>query len=461
MAPGHTNAPMASIPPGGGGHNGITYPILRPHEISACLQDLHVQLSEEEITKPTASSIQNAWALLLQTFTGVGFHSFENPRTVLLGMVAYGDLLTEATTFHMFFLHVKRLAKIAGVETFTIQDLTRPEPARVRDSLSGVINFAKFKHTSMDLFEERMIEGERIEERLQMLQNEHQNVEHEIQSVKQRNQADESLVAQAEQRVETINAELTLLAREEKALKQSVFAVTEERKKLKEQHETHQAEITALSNDIEAANSRLVRSPERVRRNILDLAERTNNEKQLLGNYLRKGRELGMKLEVIGSLEQEIRELIDIQKEAESTQRTFHQTQHRLNTLTNDLSRAIVTSNSQTTRLEQLQIQLTNATDKLNRARESWAEKKDRFRQSIGSLREQLKIVLQEKDEDEKALEAKEKEYMILKAESDEYLARNQAEANALINEYWKLRDHVRAYMDEMNTKLGLGLDHS
>lgn len=45
----------------------------------------------------------------------------------------------------MFFIHVKRLVKTAGVETFTLQDLTRPEASRVRDCFSAVINFAKFK----------------------------------------------------------------------------------------------------------------------------------------------------------------------------------------------------------------------------------------------------------------------------------------------------------------------------
>jgi hypothetical protein len=39
----------------------------------------------------------------------------------------------------------RRLVKVAGVDNFTIQDLTRPEAPRVRDCFSGVINFAKFK----------------------------------------------------------------------------------------------------------------------------------------------------------------------------------------------------------------------------------------------------------------------------------------------------------------------------
>lgn len=60
-------------------------------------------------------------------------------------MAATQELYSPALHLQMFFIHVKRLVKTAGVETFTLQDLTRPEASRVRDCFSAVINFAKFK----------------------------------------------------------------------------------------------------------------------------------------------------------------------------------------------------------------------------------------------------------------------------------------------------------------------------
>ena len=39
----------------------------------------------------------------------------------------------------------RRLAKTAGVESFTMHDLTRPEAPRVRDAFSGMVNFLKFR----------------------------------------------------------------------------------------------------------------------------------------------------------------------------------------------------------------------------------------------------------------------------------------------------------------------------
>lgn len=56
------------------------------------------------------------------------------------------ELYSEPLHLQMFFFHVKRLVKTAGVETFTLQDLCRPEHARVCDCFSAVINFAKFKY---------------------------------------------------------------------------------------------------------------------------------------------------------------------------------------------------------------------------------------------------------------------------------------------------------------------------
>ena len=62
------------------------------------------------------------------------------------------------------------------------------------------------------------------------------------------------------------------------------------------------------------------------------------------------------------------------------------------------------------TRLEQLATQLANATDKLSRARESWAERKERFNLSIARLRDDYEVIKRERDEDDATQRKREKE---------------------------------------------------
>jgi hypothetical protein len=69
-----------------------------------------------------------------------------------------------------------------------------------------------------------------------------------------------------------------------------------------QQHQ--QSEMATLSNDINAARSRLVQSPDRLRRTISELSRNTNSEKALLSSFQTKARDLGMKLDQIGALEQ-------------------------------------------------------------------------------------------------------------------------------------------------------------
>jgi chromosome segregation ATPase len=114
---------------------------------------------------------------------------------------------------------------------------------------------------------------------------------------------------------------------------------------------------------------------------------------------------------------QDVRSLIEIQREAEAEQQRMDQAQARLTSLQHDYSKAVVAQTSTSTRLEQLQTQLTNASDKLTRAQHSWVEKKDRFRSSIARLREEYALVLKERDEDEQALREREKEIGRIQAE--------------------------------------------
>ena len=66
---------------------------------------------------------------------------------------------------------------------------------------------------------------------------------------------------------------------------------------------SHQADIHALRGDIDLARSRLVQSPERLKKTIADLSRSTNNEKATLASFTKKGNELSSKLDQIAQLE--------------------------------------------------------------------------------------------------------------------------------------------------------------
>ena len=43
----------------------------------------------------------------------------------------------------------RQLATVCGINNFSIADLTRPDPSRFRSQMSGIMNFAKFRHVNI------------------------------------------------------------------------------------------------------------------------------------------------------------------------------------------------------------------------------------------------------------------------------------------------------------------------
>lgn len=67
----------------------IGYPILSPSELLDCLVELGAHLSHEDLIKPTATTVQNAWGAVLHYFTGVSLGGLERPKGAMLSMVTY------------------------------------------------------------------------------------------------------------------------------------------------------------------------------------------------------------------------------------------------------------------------------------------------------------------------------------------------------------------------------------
>ncbi|KAL7416496.1 Nuf2 family-domain-containing protein [Mrakia frigida] len=452
-----TAIPSSSQPqPSSQQSKGVGYPILKAWDIVDIFHSLGIMIQEEDINKPTAQAIQGVWKMLLEETSGVTLEGFERPKGALLGMMQYPELLNDAVTFQMFFTHVRRLAKVAGLDSFTIQDLTRPEAPRVRDAFSGMVNFLKFRHNKLGLCDDLVQRGSDYNRRRFELEEQSRALHLDIANIKNQRAADIPRIEQAKERNERVRMALREVSAQQTVVVTELSRLVDERRGLKDQMASHQADIHALKGDIDLARSRLVQSPERLKKTIADLSRSTNNEKATLASFTKKGNELSSKLDQIAQLETEVRSLIDIQREAEDAQKLTDQAKSKLSALNNEFAKAVVAQTSNSTRIEQLNTQLANATEKLMRIRDSFAEKKERFTVTTIQLRAEYDAIVRERDADDAALKETEKEIARLTGETEIYIAENQAEANELMAEYWRLRAHVEAYMTEMRTKLGL-----
>jgi kinetochore protein Nuf2 len=73
-------------------------------------------------------------------------------------------------------------------------------------------------------------------------------------------------------------------------------------------------ELTTLQSSLASAKSRLVQSPDRIKKHISEMTYTVAQERASLQAHQRKARELAHRLEVIGGMEVDVKGLIDLEK---------------------------------------------------------------------------------------------------------------------------------------------------
>ncbi|WVQ85925.1 hypothetical protein IAT38_008093 [Cryptococcus sp. DSM 104549] len=436
----------------------FVFPVLAAIEILECLSALDIPVQMEDLTKPSAQSTQSIYASLLEVLMGVSMDMLEGPKSSLLGMMEYKDMYGDALQFTMFFKHCRELAQLCGVTDFALADLTRPEAARFRGILSGIMNFAKFReerHTFMQQLQGNVREQQ---ERTVALRRKLEQIEAQIQEITAKNAAQKPQSEQAQKRNDGLRDELFDLRGQQAKISQEVDELKNERQSLMDQaaHNNHLA--TQVNMQISSTKARLVQSPDRIKRMIAEMSYTLSSEKAKLASYQHKARELSNRLEVIAALEIDLRGLIDLEKGIDEQRAKVEEAKRVMSALKARLEAKEIESQGLTAKLGQLERQVQNAGERLARQKESRAEMSARGTQRIEELKAEYKVRTKERGVWQKQRDVLAAEQKALEGEMAAFVTKHENEINELLQEYWAMRRQAEDYMSTMTFKLGLQL---
>lgn len=223
---------------------------------------------------------------------------------------------------------------------------------------------------------------------------------------------------------------------------------------------TLQKERAALLDDIEArtneAKGRLVRSPDRIRKNISEMARQVAAQKEELNHTAEKLHEHTKRLEVLKSLETELRRLITLGNMVASQQETTEGLRRDKEKLQAAIDQARTEGERLKERNEHLERQISFAEEKLVRQRERLQE----YHKSGQARIAELTAEYDQKNKERAVLEGQiaelENEHKQLRAEMKEYIDRNQAEIRNVLESYRTLRQRADNYIEEVSGALGI-----
>lgn len=303
-----------------------SFPILKTDEIAKCLNELGISVVHDEITSPDKykDSALRILELLSEICTGTDREELNQPAFAGLSALSFPELHDESIPQLQVFRTCCRMMEMCEIQDFTIKDFINPTANRFRRHLSGIINFAKFREERLVLLGDLSATRDALVNHMNQAQDRNDSLTHRLSLLKDQTAEESSTIRLLERECTDIETNMTRLTEAQALIGEETVALKRESTELKDniaQLTAKQSELSVMKSSLAA---QIVSSPEKFRRQIIEVGQGLQTEQKDSKAAERKLRDLSAWLvnveeaqgEVTGALEamQEVRLEADRQK---------------------------------------------------------------------------------------------------------------------------------------------------
>ncbi|KZT29875.1 hypothetical protein NEOLEDRAFT_1238609 [Neolentinus lepideus HHB14362 ss-1] len=440
-------------------HDGrFWYPSMSIREIIEALDAWNLSVSHEQLMKPSSDFVMTVYTACVQQVTGITQETLMAPANRSIAGInsQYADLYAQSLAQNFLLYHITRFATAARVGDFNSRDVYFPEPERTRVILSAFINLVKFHEQCASTIEEVRRKDADLESEREMAIQRLADMVSELDVIKAKR-------AQDEPRCEELRKEQVAIAAKLVGYKDVYTDICKQIEKLKtekatvlQRRDALNKEISVVVESISHKRSRIVQSPERLKRSIASMRSTAAEEKQTLAANEAKIRDLKSKINIIQNIDKDIRscveQLQDVQKEVSKLETS----QKELSELREHLTKQKIAKSDFDRRHERLKQQLANAEEKLVRAQHQAEEKRATSQRTIEDLQRDYEKMAAERRDNDKQMEELRAQADVIEEMKIRHLKQSEAELAELLHEYWALRHETEVYMETLSNKLGM-----
>ncbi|KAJ2013725.1 kinetochore-associated Ndc80 complex subunit nuf2, partial [Coemansia sp. S85] len=122
-------------------------------DILDVMGQLEIPISEEDLDRPTPQRVQTWYEAFLFILKGISLEQMGSSDVELLDVTDFPESHGDDIFLMSFYANMSTLLQQVGVDDFSLRDMLKPEPIRVRRILSGVCNFAMFRDDRMPVLD--------------------------------------------------------------------------------------------------------------------------------------------------------------------------------------------------------------------------------------------------------------------------------------------------------------------
>ena len=466
------------------------FPLLDFKEISVCLQSCDFIANEDLVSKPNSQYIRMLIEQILDSFMGLSVESIDiiarslgkNGTPINRGQehrdqehrdqevdgeealnMGEDDEDDTLNTTRLIILHrgAQKFFQVCGISDFTLMDIMRPEPQRIRRILSAVVNYARFR-------EENSVECERLVgisevniEKLKRKRADNDKLANQIQILRHRIEASEDSERGRKTTLKQINVYNHKLEHELKKMKKAQESLTlehakykDEKNRLIEKLQDHNYLIIESNRELDKIKSYLLSDPSILTRLIDNLKMNLNEYQSNLSDLELKIKNITSTVESFLLVEQGLKNLFRILEEILNDIAKEENSLDKLNKCQDTLEQQNITLNNLERHIHHLTRQLSNMEEKMKRLRHQSNERSEQSKKKLSDLRESYDNLAKERNVKEHELYKKKEFISDLETKMNAERTNFQREMRNAELAVEKLNSHVRLYLNEMGKKI-------
>jgi len=370
----------------------FSFPLLKTDEITKCLNELGIPIRQDEIQNPDQNQdkIQRMLESMAEICTGVANEELNQPSYVGLQSVPHPELHDESIPKLNHFRACCRMMEICEIPDFTIKDFMSPTAARLRRHLSGLINFAKFREERLILLSDLSSSRETLADQLTQLREKNETLNNRLSLLREQTAEEAGIISGLENECRDIESNISQLNQLQNKLKEETTLLKASNNDLKESIVTKSNQVDLLTQQKKQLGLQIVSSPEKFRKQIMEVGQTLQNEQKDSKSAEKKVRELTAWLSNVDESQLELQTAIEAISELRSEVDRQKLVMNDLEMLRQSIVSDRVVLSEIDQNAQQLQRNATRAEEKLVHLRKQTQTRGDEFQQTIDDLHKRL-----------------------------------------------------------------------
>ncbi|KAL7751027.1 kinetochore-associated Ndc80 complex subunit nuf2 [Sorochytrium milnesiophthora] len=329
---------------------------LRQQDVVATLNEfLRLQLSEDDLLRPQPMRMIAIYELLITKGLGVPAERFTVPSHKAVQHLEFPDTHDESLLEIQLYKYMSRFMCAIGIDDFSLRDILRPEPPRIKRILTITAAYLRHRAEQMVYFNKASAEYDRLTDGRTILENECAQHKEKLELLRVQREQEKALLEKAKEANSKLERETQSRVQYTEQFERALEDLKRQRDGIVAKYvngENLKLLNKSVQDHIDKTKSKIVTNPEELKQVLATLRRSIEEEKTLETDTKAKIRTLGYKASMMETFHNELISLEESLRDCQAKKQQADDTRKQL-----DAAKEVLDKNKQELRDSNVRLQ--------------------------------------------------------------------------------------------------------